>query len=100
MGIQVAKTESGWTITKDGSTFSVTDKNKNGQWDSDELIKSLSGKGYLNGDELYEAKYQIAQLGDGVINSKKLHNKRSNSSKLQLCKENKKANSGEDCLWV
>ena len=66
MGIQVAKTESGWTITKDGSTFSVTDKNKNGQWDSDELIKSLSGKGYLNGDELYEAKYQIAQLGDGV----------------------------------
>ncbi len=66
MGIQVAKTESGWTISKDGSTFSVTDKNKNGQWDSDELIKSLSGKGYLNGDELYEAKYQIAQLGDGV----------------------------------
>lgn len=65
-GIQVTKTESGWSITKDGNTFSVTDKNKNGRWDSDELIKSLSGSGYLSADETYEAQYQIAQLGDGV----------------------------------
>lgn len=66
MGIQVTKTESGWQITKDGNTFNITDKNKNGRWDGDELAKSLSGSGYLNADETYEFQYKIAQMSGGV----------------------------------
>ncbi len=66
MGIQVTKTESGWQITKDGNTFTITDKNKNGRWDGDELAKSLSGSGYLNADETYEFQYKIAQMSGGV----------------------------------
>ena len=49
MGIQVAKTESGWTITKDGSTFSVTDKNKNGQWVDQKTNRFINVQGMDTG---------------------------------------------------
>ncbi len=67
MGIQVQKTESGWTVTKGGSTYSITDSNGNGKYDGSDLCKELSGKGNaLSSDDFVEIKYQIAQLGDGA----------------------------------
>lgn len=66
--VQVTKTESGWTIVdSNGKSFSVTDKNQNGKWDSSELCKSLSGSGnYLSAEDKVEAQYQILQTGDGA----------------------------------
>lgn len=53
-----------WTVTKDGQTFTVTDKNGNGIWDSKDTIKSNGGS-TLSAEDLYEAKYQ-ANDDDGV----------------------------------
>ena len=67
MGIQVQKTESGWTVTKGDNTYSITDKNGNGKYDSGDLCKELSGSGNaLSSDDFVVIKYQIAQLGDGA----------------------------------
>jgi len=53
-----------WTVTKDGETFTVHDKNGNGIWDSSDTIKSSNGE-TLSAEDLYEAKYQ-ANDDDGV----------------------------------
>lgn len=53
-----------WTVTKDGQTYTVTDTNGNGFWDSKDTIKSNDGS-TLSAEDLYEAKYQ-ANDDDGV----------------------------------
>ena len=56
-----------WTVTKDGQTFTVTDTNNNGIWDSKDSIKAPSGA-TLSSEDLYEAQYQ-ANAQDGVTES-------------------------------
>lgn len=47
-----------WTVTKDGKTYTVTDKNEDGKWDSKDTIKFNGDSGEtLSPEDLYEAKY-------------------------------------------
>lgn len=62
--INVIKTADGWTVTKNGQTFIVTDSNKNNIWDNSDAIKTDNG-GTLNAEDIYEAKY-LANAQDGV----------------------------------
>ncbi|MBS4759337.1 MAG: hypothetical protein KHX03_01405 [Clostridium sp.] len=84
MGIQVQKTESGWIVNKGGISFSITDNNKNGKYDSGDLCKELSGKGNtLSADDLIEVKYQILQQGDGATQSEMTEYSRYKERKTQ-----------------
>lgn len=65
--IHVAKSDTGWTVSKNGLSFALTDKNKNGNYDDGDLCKELSGSGNsIATDDLGEIKWQILQLGDGA----------------------------------
>lgn len=54
MGLTVTKTETGFTVTKGGESYSVTDKNGNGVIDSKD-VWTLGGKEPLSEKELWEA---------------------------------------------
>lgn len=54
MGLTVAKIENGFTVTKGGNTYTVTDKNGNGVIDSKD-VWTLGGKEPLSERELWEA---------------------------------------------
>ena len=55
---QYNKDSKTWTVTKDGQTFTVTDKNGDGKWDSKDTIKFNGDSGEtLSPEDLYEAKY-------------------------------------------
>lgn len=54
MGLTVTKTETGFTVTKDGETYTVKDQNGNGLIDSKD-VWTLGGKEPLSEKELWEA---------------------------------------------
>lgn len=54
MGLSVAKTETGFIVTKGGNSYTVTDKNENGVIDSKD-VWTLGGKEPLSEKELWEA---------------------------------------------
>lgn len=61
---QFNQAEKTWTVTKDGQTFTVTDTNNNGIWDSKDSINVPTGS-TLSSEDLYEAQYQ-ANAQNGV----------------------------------
>lgn len=85
-----------WTVTKDGQTYTVTDKNGDGKWDSKDTIRFNGDSGEtLNPEDLYEAKYLAKENAGDVTEDdmakmsefRKLQDARAEAAAIQRDKE-------------
>lgn len=59
MTIKVTKTETGWTVTKDGQQYTITDTNKDGIFNKGDLINCKEGATPLNTEDIFNISYNV-----------------------------------------
>ncbi len=65
MTLSVQKTSTGWTITKDGQTYTITDKNNDGLFNKGDKIDCAEGANALTAEDIFEISYNVQLTENG-----------------------------------
>lgn len=82
--VTVEKSGDGWRVTKGSDSWQITDKNKDGRFDSSDLVKGLNGNANsLSNDDMVEVWWQSLNAGDDAKGATAADTQRYNQYKEQ-----------------